>query len=168
MVGTSSWPVRGRGAVFAANVRGVDYDGTSVVPIAGLNFNAYPTTFGVNVAGGDVERDGAQEIATTPGSGPANAAKFRGFDWDGGPVASIVGFDVQPFSTLWGGRVGVHDINADGADDLLAGAGPDPSADDSTLAYELSPTGLQGIAGGGFRPFGSSYGVNVSGAFLGY
>ena len=158
----------GPGSVFAPTVHGYDYDGSSLATIGRVNFDAYPLTFGVAVAGGDVDADSYGDIATAPGPGPSISAWFKGFELDGGALGLIPGFDVTPLSTLYGGRVGLGDIEADGALDLLAGAGRDPGADATVLAFGYAAGSFSSIPGTPFLPFGGLYGVNVTAGALGY
>ena len=157
----------GPGAIFGATVRAFNYDGSATSSIAKVNFNAFATTYGANVAAGDADTDGYDEIATAMGPGPANPDAFAGFDYDGAAVAALAGFQVTPDGTLYGGRVGAGDLSGDGRDDLLCGDGRDPAAPATVRAYEYSGTALA-LLPGSFTPFSAGYGVNVAGGELGY
>ena len=157
----------GPGAVFAATVRGFDYDDVTVAALPGVDFNAYGLVYGVGVAGGDVDDDGWGDIATAPGPGPLNPTLVRGFQKDGGALTSIPGFDVSPVTTLYGGRVGLGDLSFDGAAELLVGAGRDPAADASARGYRFVGS-LDPLNGTPFLPFTGSHGVNIGSAGLGY
>ena len=158
----------GPGAVFSATVRGFDVDGGAVTPLSRINFNAFPTTFGVIPAGGDVDDDGYAEIATARGPGPSNDARLFGFDFDGGPIGALPGFDATPFPSFYGARVGLGDLSGDGSVELLSGAGPDPGADSTVLAFDYQASTLSPFPGGGFQPFTGVYGVNVAAGGLGF
>ena len=161
----------GPGQVFGPQVRGWSYDGGPLSSMSKINFNAFALTeYGVNVAGGDVDADGFDEIACTPGPGPnaGFAPRFLGFDYDGGPLGASAGFDVTlPTGTLYGGRVGLGDVTGDVRADLLAGAGRDPAAGATVWQYGYTGSALS--SGLTFDPFpGSTFGVNVAGATLDY
>ncbi len=113
--------------------------------LAKINFNAFTTPgYGVLAAAADVEGDGFTEIAAAKGHGPTHTSRFLGFDCDGVAIAALSGYDVTPVSTLYGGRVGLGNVDdADGtrSSEPLAGAGLDPTApstvedeEDRTLA----------------------------------
>ncbi|MFN7973222.1 MAG: putative Ig domain-containing protein [Acidobacteriota bacterium] len=156
---------------FGPQVRGWNYDDTTVTPIGKINFNAFAVQqMGANVAGGDVDADSYAEISCTPGpgAGPSFPSEFRGFDYDGNTVAALAGFDVTlPVVTTYGGRVALGDVTADGAQDLIAGAGRDPAATAVVRPYLYAGGQLAALlAFDGFA--GSTYGVNVAGGTLGY
>ncbi|MFN7973898.1 MAG: Ig domain-containing protein [Acidobacteriota bacterium] len=161
----------GPGPTFAPTVRGWDYDGVTVTAINKVNFNAFATMqYGVNVASGDFDADGFGEIAATPGPGPGASfpSRFLGFNYDAANVTALSGFDVTPFATFFGGRVGAGDTSQDGRDDLLTGAGRDPAADASVKDYGYNGSALAQLPGS-FNPFpGGTYGVNANAGSLGY
>ena len=162
----------GPGAIFGPTVRGFNYDGTTLTSMAKINFNAYaPLQYGVNVAGGDVDDDGMAEIATAPGPGPTSQfpSAFSGFNFDAATITALPGYNVTTFtSTLFGGRVGLGDLSANGNWDLIAGAGRDAAADSTVEGYGYDGTALTALPGP-FLPFSTStYGVNVSAGALGH
>ena len=158
----------GPGAIFGAQVRGFNFDGNVVSAMQKINFNAYASTYGVQVAGLDADTDGAAEMATAPGAGATNVAQFLGYDYDLGAIVAMAGFDKTPYPTLFGGRVGRGDLTGDGRDELVTGAGPDPTADSTVKAYAYDGGDLNKLAGD-FVPFASDlYGVNATAATLGY
>ena len=161
----------GPGVVFGPQVRGFNYDGATLGAIAKINFNAFATPeYGANVAGGDVDGDGFGEIAAAPGPGAGATfpPRFAGFDYDGGPLSSLAGFDVTlPTAATYGGRVGLGEITGDGTAELLAGAGRDPVADATVRPYAYTGSALVPLVS--FTPFnGTVYGVNVDAGMLGY
>ena len=114
----------GPGAVFGPHVRGFNYDGGSISPLARVNFFAYSTLkWGVNVSGGDIEPDGYEELFTGPGPGAVFGPHVRGFDVDGGAVASIARINFNAFTlTTFGVDVLGADPNGDGSADVIATA----------------------------------------------
>ena len=138
--------------------------------VVNITVVAFPgISYGVRLSGGDVDLDGFGEIACTPGPGPdANyPSRYLGFNYDNITVAVLLGFDITPFSTYYGGRVGLADISMDGREDLLCGAGRDPTADATVRAYTYDGSNLT-VVSQPFVAFDSSYGVNVEGGALGY
>ena len=122
----------GPGAVFGPHVRGWNFDdSTSTTAIPALSFLAYGTNkFGVNVACGDVDGDGIDEIITSPGPGAVFGTHIRGWDYDGEALVQLPGFSffAWPASqALYGARVATVNIDEDGpADEFMVGLGPDP------------------------------------------
>ena len=84
-------------------------------------FVPYQPTYmrGVTVAAGDVDNDGFDEIitGTRQGGGP----QVRIFDWQGRVESQFFAYN-QNF--LGGVNVAAGDINADGKDEIITGAGP--------------------------------------------
>jgi hypothetical protein len=86
------------------------------------NIIAYDPAFtgGVYVAAGDLGGDSTAEIATSPGvGGGPHVRVFNGLF--GAPHSSFLAYDP---AFRGGVTVGAADINGDGFDELLTGAGP--------------------------------------------
>ncbi len=116
----------GPGAVYGPHVRGFEVDGT---PLPGLSFFAYGTNkYGVNVAAGDIDGDGFDEIITGAGPGEVFGPHVRGFNYDGGSsVSTVPGVSYFAYGTLkWGVNVASGDLDGDGYDEIVTGAGPGP------------------------------------------
>ncbi len=114
----------GPGTVFGPHVRCFEPDG-SIIPNAG--FLAYGTNrYGVNVAAGDVDGDGNDEIITGAGPGDVFGPHVRGWNRDGGPeTMPIPGISFFAYGTLkYGVNVACGDIDGDGIDEIITGAGP--------------------------------------------
>ncbi|MFN7971295.1 MAG: putative Ig domain-containing protein [Acidobacteriota bacterium] len=160
----------GPGPSFGPQVRGWNYDNATLTAISKINFNAFGTVqWGANVASGDVDADGVEEIACAvgPGMGPAFEPRFVGFNFDGASVSPLPGFDVTVNATGHGGRVGAGDVTGDGRAELIAGEGPDPAG--TSLVRPYYYTGATLIPLLSFDAFpGQKYGVNASSANLGY
>jgi hypothetical protein len=79
--------------VFGPHVRGWHWDGDGTVsPLPGVSFFAYSTLrWGVNVACGDLDGDGIDEIVTGPGPSELFSSHLRGWDCDGAAMEPIVG-----------------------------------------------------------------------------
>ncbi|MFN7971220.1 MAG: M14 family zinc carboxypeptidase [Acidobacteriota bacterium] len=156
----------GPGIMFGPHVRGFDYSGTSTTAIAGISFDAFPAPqYGVNVGSGDADDDGFAEIATTPGPGPAHAARFLGWNYDGAAIAALPGFDATPYTSLYGGRAGLGDVDLDARADLVAAPGRDPAAQANAITFGYDGTALIQIVA--FSPFTTTYGANVATGALG-
>ena len=161
----------GPGAVFGPHVRGFNFDGgSSTTSIARLNFFSYSTLrFGVNVRTGQLRSDPRLELLTGPGPGLVFGAHLRGFDF-GPAVSAINAVNAIVFSSQYGLNVSAADVDADGFDELLTGAGPDPSAAAELAPYDFDGAGLSRITGlDSVDPFpGLAYGLRTAGAPLGY
>jgi hypothetical protein len=110
--------VTGAGAGGLPHVRIFDDVGTD---LTGGGFVAYVSTFhgGVRVATGDLDGDGADEIVTGPGAGGGPHVKV--FLPDGQNVA---GFMAYAPAFTGGVDVAAGDVDGDGAEDVITGAGP--------------------------------------------
>ncbi|MFN7973500.1 MAG: SBBP repeat-containing protein [Acidobacteriota bacterium] len=89
----------GPGPYFSSQVRGFDYDGSTIRAIAAVNFEAFPNKrFGANVSAGDVDGDAKDEILTSPGPGGASEyrPRLRAFDFDGVPAVPVPRCDTTP------------------------------------------------------------------------
>lgn len=126
------------------------------------SFPAYDSSFtgGVFVATGDVNGDGTVDIVTGPGATPSGSA-------GGGPHVKVFNgsgtqlLEIFPYETSFQGgvRVATGDVNGDGVDDIITGAGPGRAAD--VRAFN----GTTGEQIGSFTAFPNSYkgGVFVGG-----
>lgn len=84
-------------------------------------FSAYPSsmTHGVEVAVGDVDGDGVDEIIT--GTGDGAAPQVRVFEADGTVIGSFFAYDS---ALRTGVRIGVADTDKDGVDEIVTVPGP--------------------------------------------
>lgn len=122
-------------------------------------FNAYGTDkLGVNVACGDVDGDGVDEIVTGPGPGQAFGPQVRVFEADGTPVIGGGFFAYGTFN--YGVNVSTGDIDGDGVEEIVTGAGPGAVFGPHVRAFELDGTPVPGVS---FFAYGTNkYGVNVT------
>lgn len=110
---------------------------------------------GVDVATGDLDGDGREEIIT--GAGPGGGPHVRAFSVYGTPHSSFFAYDP---AFAGGVRVSAVDIDENGRDEIVTGAGPGGgphvtvrTADGTILRslFAFEPTSTQGIDVGGFN-----------------
>jgi len=117
----------GPGAVFGPHVRGWRYDRTgSVSAIPDVSYFAYGTPkWGVNVAAGDIDGDGYEEIVTGAGPGDVYGPHVRGWNVDGGAVTAMPGVSYLAYGTdKFGVNVTCGDVDGDGIEEIVTGPGP--------------------------------------------
>ncbi len=157
----------GPGTVYGPHVRGWNVDGdSSVTPIPEVSYFAYGTLkYGVNVSCGDVDGDGIDEIVTGAGPGAVFGPHIRGWNYDNTSVTPLPGFsffawDTEPLS--YGANVFAGaDLDADGRAELVAGRGPDPTADTVVKVFTYDGvTVTEWIALEAFS--GMTHGANVA------
>jgi len=161
----------GPGAVFGPHVRGWNHDGgTSVEPVPGVSYFAYATPrYGVEVACGDIDGDGIDEILTAPGPGPPFAGHIRGWNVDGAsPTAmSNVNFftNLPPYGTGYGAKVSAGDVDLDGVDEILVMGGPDPEAGSQIRSYDVEAEDVRFLYAHSFNAYGAwmTCGGNIAG-----
>jgi len=153
----------GPGAVYGPHVRGFSLNGT---PVPGLNFLAYGTNkFGVNVAAGDIDGDGNDEIITGAGPGEVFGPHVRAFDHDGGAsVSAVPGVSFFAYGTLkWGVNVASGDVDGDGYDEILTGAGPGAVFGPHVRGWNVDGAAVAAMPGISFLAYGSNrFGVRVT------
>jgi hypothetical protein len=147
----------GPGSANTALVRIYSYDGSQKL----AEFTANNYKFGVNVATGDLDGDGQYEIITGAGPGSTNPADVGVFDSTG---AKITG--VTPFSWKFGVNVAAGDLDGDGNDEVIAGAGPSVDARTRVKVYVYkSTTATLVFSGVEMDAYGTSvYGTRVAAA----
>ena len=153
----------GPGAVFGPHARGFDDNGT---PLPGLSFMAYGTNkYGVNIAAGDLDADGFDEIITGAGPGDVFGPHVRGWNYDGTPgVTPVPGVSYFAYSTpKWGVNVAAGDIDGDSFDEIVTGAGPGAVFGPHVRGWNVDGGAAQAIGAVSFLAYGTNkYGVNVS------
>ena len=162
----------GPGAVFGPHVRGWNVDGGPAVPMPGVSFMAYGTPkYGVNVACGDIDGDGIDEMVTGAGPGQVFSSHVRAFDHDGEagvtPIPGISFFAFNAEGYRYGVQVGLADLDGDGAAEILTAPGPDSEAPGQVRVFSWTAEGTLGELGG-FTAFpGAVRGAIVAGGWFG-
>jgi len=157
----------GPGAVFGPHIRGWNYDGTpEVSPMPGVSFMAYSTPkWGVNVAAGDIDGDGYDEIVTGPGPGAVYGPHVRGWNVDGGPATAIPSVSFLAYGTSqYGVNVSAGDVDGDGIDEIVTGAGPGAVFGPHVRGWNYdgaSVTPLTGYSFFAWQTLPLTHGVNV-------
>ncbi len=154
----------GPGAIFGPHVRGFEDTG---VPLPGVSFLAYGTNrWGVNVAAGDIDADGFDEIVTGAGPGAVFGPHVRGWNWDasGTTPTPIPGTSWFAYGTpKWGVNVCCGDIDGDGFDEIVTGAGPGAVYGPHVRGWNCDGGGAVAISAVSFLAYGTNkFGVNVS------
>jgi hypothetical protein len=159
----------GPGAVFGPHVRAFDFDGAPpVTPVPGVNFMAYGSRqWGVNIAAGDIDGDGFDEIVTGPGPGVLFGPHVRGWDVDGSAVRPIPGVSYFAYATrAYGAVVGCGDLDdRDGDDEIATAPGPGADLSASIRLWNYDGAMTYQMGGGAFtawEPSQAAYGARVS------
>jgi len=157
----------GPGEAFGPHIRGWDNDGTDhFQAMGGVSFMAYGTVnYGANAACGDIDGDGIDEIITGAGPGPVFGPHVRAFNVDGAaataiPAVSFFAYDTNRF----GVNVSCGDIDGDGFDEIVTGAGPGEMFASHVRAFDYDAFRVAAMPGVSFFAYGQalSYGVNVA------
>jgi len=145
----------GPGTVFGPHVRGWNYDGSAVSPVGGVSYLAYGTNqHGVNVACGDLDGNGDDEILTGPGPGVVFGAHVRGWDVTGGAASALPGVSFTAYpSYLYGARVGAGDLDGDGTDEIVTAPGPDAGAPCRVRGWNVDGGTATAMSGIDFEAF---------------
>jgi hypothetical protein len=148
----------GPGEVFGPHVRGWVYDGTAVIPLVNVSFFAYGANqFGINVAAGDVDGDGIDEIVTGPGPGPMYGPHVRGWNVDGWSVDPVPGLGFMAYGTdRFGAVVACGDVDGDGIDEILTAPGPSVTFGSHIRGWSYDGSAAAPLPGLSFFAWGST------------
>ena len=153
----------GPGEMYGPHVRGFSPDGT---PLPGLSILAYGThKWGVNVAVGDLDGDGIDEIITGSGPGAVFGPHVRGWDYDGGPaVLPLPEVSFFAYGTLkFGVNVAAGDLDGDSFDEIVTGAGPGAMFGPHVRGWDVDGGTAAPLPGVSFLAYGTPrWGVRVA------
>jgi len=157
----------GPGPQFGPQVRGWELDDGDVLrPMSGVNYFAYGTLkYGVNVACGDIDGDGYEEIITGAGPGAVFGPHVRAWNYDNsGNTTPIGGVSYFAYGTpKWGVNVASGDIDGDGIDEIITGAGPGAIYGPHVRGWNYDGGSLAAIPGVSYLAYGTNkFGVNVT------
>lgn len=128
----------GPGALLGAHVRAWDTGPAGVSQMPGISFLAYTSRYGVELACGDLDGDGIDEIVTGPGPGAALGAHVRAWDASDGRGRPLSGVNFLAYSTRFGVTLACGDIDGDGVDEILTLPGPQPGATAHLRSWNFS------------------------------
>jgi len=159
----------GHGPGMAPLIRVWKWDGEALNELDSFLVNQ-TTDWGANVACGDLDGDGDDEIITGTGPGGGYGSWVRGWDYDSGSgtIQSIDDIYFLAFgpSWKWGVNVAAGDIYSpfgmpDGIDEIITGPGPGSDLPALFRCYRDNGTDMKRFAG--FTAFeGAMYGVQVA------
>jgi hypothetical protein len=157
----------GPGAVYGPHVRGWDVDGGDAVSIPAVSFLAYGTDkYGVNLACGDLDGDGIDEIISGAGPGVVFGPHVRGWNVDGGSVSPMPGISFFAYDiTEYGVEVGAGDLDGDLVDEILTGQGPGPGFTAQVRGWDYDGTAISAMGEVDFFAYPASevrYGAKVT------
>jgi hypothetical protein len=149
-------------------VRGWNFDGGTVTPISAVNFSAYGTKkWGVNVACGDINGQGRDEILTGPGPDPWAGAYVRAWRYLAGnktePLSNASFFPYPNYK--YGVVVSTGQVNDTGKDEILTMPGPGPTYESWARAWRFNGAEILLESNVDHRAFDSwmKYGGKISG-----
>ncbi len=142
----------GPGSENSAAVRIFSYD-RGMVRDTGLYAVPFDSAYGLNVAAGDLDGDGIDELIVGPGPDPSAAAEVGIFKVNTSVAGSWALIDesamyITPFTGSYGANVAAGDLDGDGKDEIIASTGLNALAQGSIIAA--------------LRGDGSAYGLPVA------
>lgn len=147
----------GPGKVNNAQVKVFKYD-NGIVKNTGVNIVAFSTKYGVNIAAGDIDGDGIDELIVAPGPDPtANATvKILKIDVSGG-IGNWKAVDSGSFTAFtgsYGSNIATGDLNGDDIAEIIVSSGSHPGVTNNRITAFYGngkPFGLdivEGTSGG--------------------
>ncbi len=104
------------------------------------------------------------EIITGAGPGAVFGPHVRGWNFDGGSLTPINGISFFAYGTpKWGVNVSCGDVDGDGYDEIITGAGPGAVYGPHVRAWNYDGVAIDPMSGISFFAYGTlKFGVNVS------
>jgi hypothetical protein len=131
-------------------------DGTE----AGLEFTAHGYGYGANIAAGDINNDGVDEIITAPGPGADSPAEVKIFDKNGNELTNL---SITAFQYKYGANVAAGDFDGDGDDEVVAGAGAGAMNPGAVKVYVYDAVNNEMVDSGiNLTAYSLGYGVKVA------
>ncbi|MFN7971749.1 MAG: putative Ig domain-containing protein [Acidobacteriota bacterium] len=153
----------GPGAAFGPHVRGWNYDGTLLFPIAKVSFFAYSTLkYGVNVGTGDVDGDAFEEIVTGPGPGSTFGAQVRGWNYDGTGVTALPGLNFNAYVYRYGVQIAGGSVDGDLDAEIATAPGPAPTNPTEDAGFSYDGVSVAALPGFMVTSFPTLYGGRVA------
>ena len=160
--GTSAPPtvdyLAGAGAGYPNPNRAVAY--TAAGTATPWDVLAYGSSFGVRVAAGNLDATSTEEAITGPGPGYALSSHVRAFDAAAAPMTRV---SFYAYGTLRGGvEVAAAEIDGDGYDEILTGAGPGVVYGPHVRAFDVDGGSVSSVGKVSFFAYQAlAYGVSV-------
>ncbi len=146
----------GYGSANPATVKIFNSDGTAT----GIEFTANNYKYGVNVAAGDINCDGYDEIITAPGPGSGNPAEVNIFDRNGNRLSEL---SIIAYNYKYGATVAAGDFNGDGYNEVIVGTGGGSGIPAYVKIFAYDPSGQKLIDSGiNLLAYNTKYGVRVA------
>lgn len=125
------------------------------------SWRAFDSEYGANIASGDIDGDGFDEIVAGTGPDTNGKAMLQVFERNGSPLS---GAQAVPFNMNYGVTIAVGDIDGDWLEEIVVGTGPDPKGEPRVKVYKSDGLKLYdtGIDLYPYKNEGYKYGVNVS------
>ncbi|MFN7974476.1 MAG: hypothetical protein U0166_19340 [Acidobacteriota bacterium] len=151
--------------MFGPHVRGWNFDGSTLTPIAKISYFAYGTLkYGVNVATGRVDADAYAELLTGPGPGSIFGPQVRGWNFDATAITAIAKINFNAYGVAqYGVNVDGGDVEADRIRRDRDGAGPGagPSFPSDFRAFDFDGNVVNAAPGYQVTAFPTFYGGRV-------
>ncbi len=152
---------------YQSGVRVFSYQSGNFNAVSELDFLAFPEDqgYGVNVACGDLDGDGRDEIIAGCGPGPMLCARVRVFRLEGGTIKPGPDLDFVAYRpNTRGVNVASGDVDGDGYDEIITGPGPALNCDSDVRIFDVDGSTTP-LAGPTFQAYPMPhYGVNVAAA----